>query len=136
MIRKIVISFLFFFIICSSANAQRTSTSTAPTICEEEDGDPSVRCRTIKFPNNAATDNSDGTVSIKTILGHSAPASIGSTCDAGQTAYATGFLYVCVSSDSWQRVALGAWTNVMLLSGGVDKVVLSTGATDYILIRP
>jgi hypothetical protein len=37
------------------------------------------------------------------------PASATATGTTGQIAYAAGFLYVCVATNSWQRVALTAW---------------------------
>lgn len=64
MIQKIVILFLLFFALCFNVEAQRTSTSTAPVIVTEEDGDPAARARTIKFSNGSVTDNDDGTVSV------------------------------------------------------------------------
>jgi hypothetical protein len=39
-----------------------------------------------------------------------APASAGATGTAGQIAYASGYLYVCVATDTWQRAALSTWT--------------------------
>lgn len=37
------------------------------------------------------------------------PASAAATGVAGQIAYASGFLYVCVATDTWQRVAIATW---------------------------
>lgn len=37
------------------------------------------------------------------------PASAGATGTAGQIAYESGFLYVCVASNTWQRVAIATW---------------------------
>lgn len=39
-----------------------------------------------------------------------APASASATGKAGQMAYASGFLYVCVADNTWQRVAIATWT--------------------------
>lgn len=39
----------------------------------------------------------------------SVPASASATGTAGQTAYEAGFLYVCVATDTWQRVAIATW---------------------------
>lgn len=39
----------------------------------------------------------------------SAPASAGATGTAGQVAYESGWFYVCVATDTWQRVALATW---------------------------
>jgi len=38
-----------------------------------------------------------------------APAAANSTGTAGQIAYEDGFLYVCVATDTWQRVAIATW---------------------------
>ncbi len=37
------------------------------------------------------------------------PASAAATGRAGDMAYASGFLYVCVATDTWQRVAIATW---------------------------
>lgn len=37
------------------------------------------------------------------------PASAAATGTIGQIAWDTGFLYVCISTDSWKRVAIAAW---------------------------
>lgn len=37
------------------------------------------------------------------------PASATATGTAGQKAYATGFLYICVATNTWQRVAIATW---------------------------
>jgi hypothetical protein len=37
------------------------------------------------------------------------PASATATGTAGQVAYASGFLYVCVATNTWRRVALSSW---------------------------
>ena len=39
----------------------------------------------------------------------SVPASAGATGTAGQVAYASGWFYVCVATNTWQRVALATW---------------------------
>jgi len=38
-----------------------------------------------------------------------APAAANSTGTAGQIAYASGFLYVCVATNTWQRAELATW---------------------------
>jgi hypothetical protein len=38
-----------------------------------------------------------------------APSAANSTGTAGQIAYADGFLYVCVDTNEWQRVAIATW---------------------------
>jgi hypothetical protein len=37
------------------------------------------------------------------------PASATATGTAGQLAYASGYLYVCVATNTWKRVALSSW---------------------------
>jgi len=37
------------------------------------------------------------------------PATAAGTGVAGDIRYAAGFLYVCVSTDTWQRVAIATW---------------------------
>jgi len=37
------------------------------------------------------------------------PATATSTGVAGQVAYASGFLYVCVATNTWRRTALSSW---------------------------
>jgi hypothetical protein len=38
-----------------------------------------------------------------------APSTATSTGTAGQMAYASGFLYVCVATNTWKRTALSSW---------------------------
>lgn len=38
-----------------------------------------------------------------------APAAAGDPGTAGQIAYEAGFLYVCVATDAWERVAIATW---------------------------
>ncbi len=37
------------------------------------------------------------------------PATASSTGTAGQIAYESGWLYICVATDTWQRVAIATW---------------------------
>jgi len=37
------------------------------------------------------------------------PASAAATGTAGQVAYESGWFYVCVATDTWQRVAIATW---------------------------
>ena len=37
------------------------------------------------------------------------PATASSTGTAGQIAYASGYLYVCVATNTWQRAELATW---------------------------
>lgn len=66
-----------------------------------------------------------------------APASIASACAKGTFQHDSTYLYLCVDTDTWKRVQLSTWavTDVLLLSGGTDKVLLSDGSS-FILIRP
>lgn len=43
------------------------------------------------------------------IASSAAPASAGATGTPGQMAYESGFLYVCVAADTWERVAIATW---------------------------
>ena len=43
------------------------------------------------------------------IASSSAPASASATGTPGQIAYESGQLYVCVATDTWQRVAIATW---------------------------
>lgn len=38
-----------------------------------------------------------------------APASAGATGTKGQIAVESGFFYVCVATDTWERVAIATW---------------------------
>lgn len=38
-----------------------------------------------------------------------APTTATDACAAGQMAYASGYLYVCIATDTWQRAAMAAW---------------------------
>lgn len=54
-------------------------------------------------------DDGAGTLKAESFLGASVPATAGSTGTAGQTAYATGFFYVCIATNTWERVAIATW---------------------------
>jgi hypothetical protein len=43
------------------------------------------------------------------ITNGNAPADATTACTAGQIAWGSGFIYVCVATNSWQRAALAAW---------------------------
>lgn len=38
-----------------------------------------------------------------------APAAANSTGTAGQVAYDTSYIYICVATDTWKRVAIATW---------------------------
>ena len=42
-------------------------------------------------------------------LASTVPASAGATGVAGTITYASGFIYVCVATNTWQRVAIATW---------------------------
>lgn len=37
------------------------------------------------------------------------PASAGASGNVGDASYASGYLYVCVAANTWQRVAIATW---------------------------
>ena len=43
------------------------------------------------------------------VITSSVPASAAATGIAGQLAYESGWLYVCVATNTWQRVAIATW---------------------------
>lgn len=43
------------------------------------------------------------------IITSSVPASAAATGIAGQIAYESGWLYICVATNTWQRVAIATW---------------------------
>lgn len=43
------------------------------------------------------------------IISDTAPASASSTGTAGMLAYDANYLYVCVATDTWKRVAIATW---------------------------
>lgn len=43
------------------------------------------------------------------IISSSAPVSASATGTAGQVAYDADYLYVCVATDTWKRVAISTW---------------------------
>lgn len=40
----------------------------------------------------------------------SAPATAGATGTAGQWAWDSGYIYICVATNTWKRAALSTWT--------------------------
>lgn len=67
----------------------------------------------ISFENSALTGHctylmpnvTAGTLAVEVAV----PASAGAAGVAGSIAYASGFLYVCVAANTWQRVAIATW---------------------------
>lgn len=56
-----------------------------------------------------AVNNLERTVNAKFPDWVAVPASASASGVAGQVAYASGFFYVCVSSNTWQRVAIATF---------------------------
>lgn len=71
------------------------------------------------------------------IIGSNVPNSISSAGTAGTITYDSSYVYVCIATNSWKRVALSAWavTDVILLDDGASKLLLDDGSS-YLLIRP
>lgn len=61
----------------------------------------------LKDGSGAHVTEAAGTVTI--VVTKAAPASSASAGTAGDLAYDSGFLYVCVSANSWKRIALSAF---------------------------
>jgi hypothetical protein len=55
------------------------------------------------------TVNADAEMEWKTVVRTTAPASAGSTGQAGQIAFDSGYVYVCIATDTWKRAALATW---------------------------
>ena len=64
--KRLILSFVAISMLFSTACYAQTRTSSSLPIIAEEDGDPSLRFRSLKVPNGTLTNNSDGTVSITT----------------------------------------------------------------------
>ncbi len=58
-------------LLCSTSYsyAQSTRYTSALPLIQEEDGDPILRARKLKFANDSITDNGDGSVSIENGVG-------------------------------------------------------------------
>jgi hypothetical protein len=110
-------SIIIFFLLCSSAFAQ-----FPPVEFTEEDGDPSTYPYKVKFPNGTVTDNGDATTSIKGYT--TVPATATSSCSIGQWSATSGFFYTCVSTDTWERVAIATWSIVseQVIFAGEDVI--------------
>lgn len=63
----------------------------------------------LKAPINNPTFTGTATTPNLVISTGTAPSTATSTGTKGQIAYASGFLYVCVATNTWQRVALATW---------------------------
>lgn len=77
--------------------------------------DSVIRCATIE-PQTDSTYNLGGTSqrwlriwADSIVLTTQTPASASASGEAGQIAWDTGFLYVCVGTDEWERVAIATW---------------------------
>jgi hypothetical protein len=43
------------------------------------------------------------------VVSSTVPGTSGASGATGQVAYASGFIYVCVAANTWQRVAIASW---------------------------
>ncbi len=43
------------------------------------------------------------------LISDTVPATAGAEGTKGQIAFETGFLYICVATDTWERVAIATW---------------------------
>jgi len=43
------------------------------------------------------------------LISDTVPATAGAAGTKGQIAFATGFLYVCIATNTWERVAIATW---------------------------
>ncbi len=60
---------------------------------------------------NAATATTASTATVATrVSDTAAPASASATGTAGEVRYDSGFIYVCVATDTWVRAALTSWS--------------------------
>lgn len=63
----------------------------------------------IKEPNSASNNivlNTDGTIRLPVTK---TPASASATGTAGDWAYDSNYIYVCVATNTWKRVAIATW---------------------------
>ncbi len=64
---------------------------------------------TINTPTIATPAISNATLTTPKIASGGAPAAANSTGVAGTIAWDSGFLYICISTDTWKRVAIATW---------------------------
>lgn len=55
------------------------------------------------------TVNGDSEMEWKTVVRTTAPGSAGATGQAGQIAFDSSYIYVCIATDTWKRVAIATW---------------------------
>lgn len=91
-------------------------------------------------------DDGDGTVTIGItdpfvtnvlVVGSNIPSSGSDTGTAGTITYNSSYIYVCIDTDTWERVAISSWgviTDVLLLDDGASKLLLDDGSS-FLLIR-
>ena len=58
---------------------------------------------------NGNTSNLSMTVNSITLTSSTPPATASSTGTAGQIAWNSGYIYVCVATNTWKRAALSTW---------------------------
>lgn len=107
----------------------------------EEDGAPSTYPYWIKVPNGSLIDNGGGIISLlfgsasNTLNFVTAPALPNSSGTEKQFSYDTTYLYVCITANTWKRIAWDAtWipanyfllleTGDYLLQENGDKIIL------------
>ena len=61
-----------------------------------------------------------------------APADASSSGIAGQVAYDSDYLYICVSANTWKRVTLSTWSTDYLLLESGDFLLLESGDKLYL----
>lgn len=123
MVKKIIFFILLF---TCTAYAQ----FPPPVEFTEEDASPSTYPYKVKYPNNAVTDNGDGTVSIRSIISSDNPTNPSDTCVSGQNAFDASYYYICISTNTWKRVAIATWAALNLTADdGVTVITADDGST-------
>ena len=101
---------------CPPANGSGTGTvtsvngsSTGSTLTAS--GGPVTASGTLNFDLNLSHANTwAATQTFGTmVVASAAPAAANSTGVAGTVTWANGFLYICVATNTWQRVAIATW---------------------------
>lgn len=141
MIKKIILLSLIILLSAGTANSQSSRFNRKPLLIQEEDGSPSKRARTLKVTNDTLTDNGDGTVSLNTGGGggdvtwqDTPPTSPTQSATHPTMSSESGWLYVTISDNTWERVAIATWTppaveGSLLLSDGTSFLLLSDGTS-------
>ena len=69
--------------------------------------DPQLNAVTLAI--SQAINNINTTINNKFPSWVAAPATATSSGIAGQVSYSSGFFYICVASNTWQRVTIATW---------------------------